>query len=421
MLLAATSRCPVSAEMKPVLTVSFAGCDKLGANIGEILGPEADTAAALQAAAQAMGLNTKQPWGDRGVDGRPEKFTAYGFVPVTDAGKLLQWVTSLAARPDMAGKGINQVEVAKAPKDQYEISANGQTVLYAQQKGDWLFVARKSEDLADLPDDPAKLLGDLPKAYNLVVCASVANIPAQYRERALAMIRAGVEAGSGATGTHFHKHSIEIRLGSGGPVPPEAIEQLKAIVNESEQVTLGWNVDPVARKATVDLDISARKGTQLADWLARMSPGKTHFAGFLLPDAALVASMTRTLSDADVANAKSELARSRQSTLRALGMVAAMNGEDSDEMKWLGQMAGEVFDVLDATAAAKKSDWGMSLLVGPNAATFIGGSGVANGAKLGDVIEQVAEKSDTPNLTSESMSEPMRRFDCTRFCCPSLR
>ena len=38
----------------------------------------------------------------------------------------------------------------------------------------------------------------------------------------------------------------------------------------------------------------------------------------------------------------------------------------------------------------------MSLLVGPNAATFIGGSGVANGDELGDVIEQVAGETRTP-------------------------
>jgi hypothetical protein len=157
-------------------------------------------------------------------------------------------------------------------------------------------------------------------------------------------------------------------------------------------VTLGWNVDPVARKAIADLDISARKGTQLAEWLARMSPGKTQFAGFLLPDAALAASMTRALSDANVAAAKSKLAKARQSTLQALQMVAAVSGEDPAEAKWLGQLAGEVFDVLDATAAAKKSDCAMSLLFGPHAATFIGGAGVADGAKLGHVIEHVAKK-----------------------------
>ena len=61
-LLAVASRGPVYAEMKPVLTASFVGCDKLAAKIGMILGPEASQVASLQAAAQAMGLNTKEPW-----------------------------------------------------------------------------------------------------------------------------------------------------------------------------------------------------------------------------------------------------------------------------------------------------------------------------------------------------------------------
>ena len=56
------------------------------------------------------------------------------------------------------------------------------------------------------------------------------------------------------------------------------------------------------------------------------------------------------------------------------------------------RIIGDVFNVLEATAAAKKSDGGMSLLLGPEAATFISGMTVADGAKLEKVLKELVEK-----------------------------
>ena len=356
------------------------------------------------------------------TDGQ-QKFTTYGFIPVTDLEKLLNLVADQIKRSGVAGKAASQIEVHKITSDRYEISINGQTTLYVQQKGDWAFFAGKSDDLADLPADPTKMLGDLPKTHDLVVRVSMANIPAQYRERALAMIKAGAGRG-GRILANVSINTANISINGDNStvsigLEPTGAAELRSLVNESEYVTLGLTVDTAARKSIVDLEISPRKGTQLAGWLAQMSPGKTHFAGFLMPDAALVAGMTRTFSDASVAEAKSELTKTRKSVNQILEMMVAFGGESADDIKWGKQIAGEVFDVLEATIKTKKSDCGMSVLLGPDAATFICGFGIANGAKLGHVFKQVVEKVQHAQLHVKVSVETYEQVRLHTFLLPA--
>ena len=213
--------------------------------------------------AQSLGLDTTQPWGTVALTDGRQKVSSYAFIPVTDLKKLLHMVPSLANQPGLAGRGVNKIEVSESPNDRYAISINGQVSLYVQGKGNWAFVTRRSEDLGDLPADPAKLLGDLPKNYDLVARASMANIPSQFREWVVAKVQAGLDAGK-ADGSVAHaekdRQCIQIRLGSNEILfPPDAMQQLKAAVNESEYLTLGWKVNPVARDAVVDFDIAAER------------------------------------------------------------------------------------------------------------------------------------------------------------------
>ena len=135
-------------------------------------------------------------------------------------------------------KGNPQLaEAIKLNGDVYEIHGRRPDRL-RQQKGNWAVVADKSENLAKAPADPLKLLGDLPKRYDLAVRASIKNLPKEYREQLLAQLRAGAEVGmQQMPGESDEDYAMRLNMAK------QAVQQLTTLVNDMDDVLLGWNVD----------------------------------------------------------------------------------------------------------------------------------------------------------------------------------
>ena len=160
--------------MKPLVTVSLSGYDKLMTSIGVFgrLGGNADVGKFLELMLQMqtqgrglVGLDKTQPWGMVVLtDG--QQFASYGFLPVSD----LKQLAETAQKNPLLGQTI------KLNNDVYEIQAKDQTV-YAQQKGKWAVIADSKEHLSAAPADPLKLLGDMPKNYEVAVRLSAKNTP----------------------------------------------------------------------------------------------------------------------------------------------------------------------------------------------------------------------------------------------------
>ena len=155
--------------------------------------------------------------------------------------------------------------------------------------------------------DPLKLLGDLPQKYALACRVSVKSIPGEYREQFLAQLQAGTQVGMEKMADESDAQHDARAFGL-----KQLLQQVIAVVNQSEDVTLGWSVDRTARAADLDFELTAQSGTPLAEQLAAMKPGKTDFAGFALPEAAATANWAGTLTDARVAQTKSTLATLRK-------------------------------------------------------------------------------------------------------------
>ncbi len=312
---------PAQAEMKPFLTVSFAGYDKLMTSIGVFgrLGGNPDMGKGLEFMLQMMGgplagkalssIDKTQPWGMVMLtDG--QQTGSYGFIPVSDLKQLVETVQ----KSSPMGQGI------KLNNDVYEIESSGQTV-YAQQKGKWAVIADKKEQLSAVPADPSSLLGDLPKNYDLAIRLSAKNAPAPYREKLLTWLRSGFEMGM-AQGANEPDEQYALRKHTA----KQGFQRTTDFLNDLEDVMLGWNVDPSASTTHLDFEMTAQSGTKTAEQFTQMKPGRTDFAGFLMPDAALAANWAGTLSQSDVAQAKENLA-----TLRQVGRTSAKNlAEASD-------------------------------------------------------------------------------------------
>jgi hypothetical protein len=375
-------------ETKPLVTVSFSGYDKLKANVGVIgqLGGNAKLADGLDKMLQAMtggrglaGLDTKRPWGAAYFlrpDSPPNqpKGTTYGFIPVTDLGQFVETLKAVSRGRIKASKD----------KDVYQLQAGGPPLLM-QQKGDWAVVAVLNpftNDLDNAPADPAKLLGDLPKRYDLAVRLSVKDVPEAIRQQFLSQLQTAADHEMAQKPGESEAEYAGRMLGAKG-----ALQAFTTLANELDEVVLGWTVDASTNKTYLDVEVIAKAGTKLADQFAEMKPGKTKFAGLRMLDAALAAGKTATLSDADAAWAKDLLAVMHKSFMSEINNQTLTE----DQVKLIKGLADDVLDVLQKTVAAKHSDGGLAILLNPGALTVVVGVQIVDGGKIEDVLKKLVE------------------------------
>ncbi len=378
-------------ELKPLVTVSFAGYDKalesLG-TLGQVAG-DPQLASKLEMILKAMtqgkgltGLDTKRPWAVVAFwDGNQP--VVYGFLPVSD---LKQLIEAAKSNPGLAEQITENNGV-------YQIQAGPQAI-YIKQKDSWAVVTNESENLDKAPADPTTFLGDLPTRYALAAQLTLANLPDQYREQFLAQVRAGMEAGMAQM-----PNETDAQYAARVFYAKQLIEQVNAVVTDAESVLLGWAVDSTNNSTHLDLEFTAKAGTKLAERLALVKPGQSDFAGFLLPDAAVRISQVQTLTDADVTQAKSALAVMRKSMLDNLQNELAKNkqGAKKFDPKVLEGLVNDAFDVLDKTIETKKKDVGMSVVLDPKATTLVLGSAIAEGEKLQDVLKRFVDEAVKAN------------------------
>lgn len=374
-----------AAELKPVLTVSFSGYSELMSDIeafGKLSGrPEL---AKLLEGMLAMvtqgkglaGLDQKQPLGAVVLSDGSAEFTSYAFLPVSDLAQLMD----LMKNP-MTG------ESPKVEDGVYEIQLGMESV-YATQRGNWAYVAQKKEILADAAADPTAFLGDLPKNYLLAVRANVKNIPESVMQTGLASMQAimqmSMQRNPGESDAAFDARTAMMK---------QNIDQIERLSKELDELTLGINLDRQTNSSYLDVELIAKPGTNLAAQLAATKPGKTDFAGLKIPGAAVTANGTTTISDEDVARAKSSL-----DAIRASAQEELKNQElTKEQLELAAGVLNELFEVVEKSIELKKTDYGLAVVLEPSAVTLVAGSIVADGAKLEGVLQKLlaaAEKDD---------------------------
>jgi hypothetical protein len=369
---------------EPALTVSFAGYDKLMADLDMIgklggiprLSERLDKPLRMMTEAHhakgPLALRTKQPWG--AVLTIPDNLVwdFYAFFPVTDIAPLIE----LARMQTDAKSKITEADgVFTIP-----IAAN---TMYGVQKDNWAYFANSQRTLADVASNPATLLGDLPKRYDLAVRLSLKNLTPDIRGEIVPRLREAVQLNMDQmAGESEEQYGARLDLAD------NALRQLHAVIGDIDNVLLGWNIDTQAKKDThLDVEITANSGTTLAARFAQIKSGKTDFAALLLPNAALSASSISTLTDAQVTQISGVLADSRKSATKQL----AKQGLSEMEVKSVSRFLDILVEVLQKTAKNKKTDAALSLMLDSSAATLLAGATVADGPQLDKGLRQLSD------------------------------
>ncbi len=377
----------VAADLKTVVTVSFSGYDEVLSDI-EYFGKLADNPnlkgmveGLLMMATQGKGiegLDKSRPWGAI-VQTDGQQFPVLGFLPVKDLGQLI----GLIEDPQTG-------EAPEAEDGVYEITIDGPTV-YVTEKSGWAFISNERDVLDDVPSDPTELLGKLNEKYDLAVKASVQNVPEAKRQEYTALLKMGAAMAMQPLPGESDE-DFEIRTG----FATQGIDQLVNMFNELDEVLLGFSIDQESGTSFLDIEITAVEGTDTAAQFAQLQGTTTNFAGFNLPEAAVVGNWANVLSDADVTQIKSTLATVRTRALKEL----ENQGLPDDEAKVAQELLSDLLDVVEKTVESKKSDGGLALVLKPGAPTVVIGGAIAEGATLEKVLKRVADiaKGETPEL-----------------------
>ncbi|MEX2175261.1 MAG: hypothetical protein WD872_12945 [Pirellulaceae bacterium] len=360
-------------DIKPVAVVSIASIEEILADIGYLTvtaGMEdAGKTARLFGSALTAGLDKKRPLGMYVVP-KDGDFHAVAFLPVSDLKQLLEIHKEYIGEPRDAGNGVLEIGM-------------GKSAFIKEQKG-WAFVAESAEHLTGLPQDPAALLADLPKQYNIAAKVLVQNIPQELKQTALDEIKFGLE------------RALDAQAEGGAEVDKESVEQaaksslagIEQILNDGDEFVVGWAVDAAGKKTHLDILITAKEGTDLARQMALNAEAKSSFTGMLLPEASVTMNFSAKLSESDIAQMQSAFKTLRDQSAKKIAEDPNLTPE---QQKVASELVGKLLTVFEDTAKTGKLDGGAALILAPKSLSMVGGGYVADGAAFEQSLKELVD------------------------------
>ena len=318
-----------------------------------------------------VGLDKSRPMGIAiRLDG--EKPDGVAFLPITDLEQLYETFKPMIKDVTELDGGVWKVQGKSNDKPGFVKEGNG-----------WLFISDKAENLADTPDDPAKLLDGMTERYDVAVRLLVDNVPRKHREKLLAKMR---EDAKKELQRKPHEDEVEYTIRK--IVLGKLLETATCAVNNIQDVTLGWSLDREAGNASLELAVTAPAGSKAAKKLAKLGQAKSEFAGFRLPEAAVSAVC---VGECPVAGRDRETLDKVIEIIRAKAFKDIEKKEkDADKAQAGKQLIGGLLEVIGETIAEGRVDGGMAVVV-DDGVTLAAGRHIAAGEKLEETLGQLVK------------------------------
>jgi hypothetical protein len=219
------------------------------------------------------------------------------------------------------------------------------------------------------------------------------SIPAPLRQMAIAAIQQGFQQAL-ENSPEEDLREFQEQFGRRG------LEQMVSFIEETETVTVGWGVDSSEGKTFIDLNVTAKAGSNLAKRFALLDGGTTRFAGLSLPRAAAKLHFTSTAAPEDIEQSKSMLDLMRRK-------IFVQIDEDDDlpndaARAKAKEVVGSFLDVVKETIEAGKFDGGAALLLNGGKLQLVAGGRVSDGRAVEEALKKLVAMAksahDEPNL-----------------------
>lgn len=290
-----------------------------------------------------------------------------GFLPVPNGNKLFAALeSSLGIKAEDVGDELVKLEWGKGA--------------YLKQQGDWLYVADHPRHLSPVPENPAGLLDGLDKQYDIALRLFVRNIPQGLKDVTDFTLRTRIDktlqSGQGA--------APELDKAFLGSVGSSMKKTVSTLINESDQVTLGWSLDSGKRLARLEVQAQAKAGSSLSRQLDSLMDNRSTFTGFFTDDAAMAFQGAIRVPQAGQTRIGATLDYLRAQVLQGIDA-------DPAAPESLKHIVTSVLDVIQRTVEEGKTDGGATLVLAPQSFNFVGGLRVADGQALADAFERLFE------------------------------
>ena len=320
------------------------------------------------------GIDKTKPWGViLQTDG--QQFLPVGCLPVTDLNQVLGIVQGFGAKVQDAADGSKQIDLP-----------NGKSIFVKMGNG-WAYLAQSAGSLAQLPADPQASLGELVKNYDIGARVSVQNVPATYRQLAIGAMKSGMEQGlQRKEGEDDESYEARRKMAEA------QMEQVERMVNEIDDVTFGWAIDPKEQKTFIDFVYRFVAGSKMAKQIASYDKPHTNFAGFFQPDAAVTMNFA---SKADPQLIKEDMEQFTMmiDTMRKQAEKAIDEEADLPDQASRDALKGAMNDFLDAAQATIEGgqmDGGASVILHPDSLTVVAGVLIKQPEKVESALKKIA-------------------------------
>jgi hypothetical protein len=368
-------------ELKTIAVVALSGYDDIMANVSYVGGlvgqPEATQTieGMLNLFTQNKGLagvDKTRPWGMvLQTDGM--QFVPVGCLPVTSLDEVLELAMGFGVMADDAGDGVKEL-------------AMDDRSLFVKQVGDWAFLSQSPDALATAPADPLTVLKPLVEDYAVGVNVKVPNVPEMYRQIAVQQMRQGMEQG-----LQRLPDETDEEFDARREMTEAQLENLVQMIEEIDELTLGWAVAPDQKKTFIEFILTAVPGSKTAKQLTASSGSKTNFAGFMQPDAAATMLVSQQVPPEMIAEQaeqmKAMMKTFRQQAAKAIDEESELpNQEAKDTMK---SAIDDFMSAAEATIATGQTDVGAVLHIQPDSFTLVAGGHLVETDKVESGLKKV--------------------------------
>ncbi len=364
-----------------VAMVAIAPLDRLLQDIAFLLRaanfPEVNGIVSIMVNQYTNGLDRSRPLGVivKIQDGQP---TPLAFLPVSNRADFFAALELTGIVADDVGNGMFAFEAA------------GKS-LFVKESSGWLFVGQDEKGLNNLPANPATPIDALAKRYDLAVRVNIQQLPEDLRNMAIDQMKTGFERSlAEQSNASDEERALNEEVGKA------SLAQIERMIQETEEVFLGWGVEASNHKTFIDTGVQFVSGSELAKQVEMSKDLATDFSGLILADAALSARGTSLIPETDKTVAKNNL---RNLKTQAEKQIDSRDSVDPAIAAAAKKFLAAVMDVLGQTIDEGKMDIGATVTLADNKLRAIIGGHVANGKTLEKEIKDfVGALGSVPNL-----------------------
>lgn len=372
---------------EPVVVVTLGSVNKLMQDVNYLssaLGqPQAGGMFTMMAGTFTQGIDATQPIGVLVplVNGAPQPIA---LVPTSDVKAVLK-----------------RLEAQLGPADELDdgtlVIILGASAVYIRQTGNWAVLAPSEELLNLAPADPTTVFEGMGNNYDIAVRLKMQQVPEQLRGMITGQIRQGFEQAMAAQAGGDAEAARKMAENS--------IGQLEQLINETDELSFGINVDGTAKELVIDTEFTAVPGTDMAAMYGNQSPIPSQFSSVIRDDAAAYYHAATSISPEAVKQARASV----DNSLMAVRNALANNNLSPAQQAEITEMIDRVVDLALESVAEGRADVGAVLLADQNSFRLALGTFVADGNDAAQIVKDLAAKVENePNA-------PRFKFDVSTY------